>query len=112
MATVSASSQCGSIDLLEQLGVNVNLPPDRISACLDELGLGILFARVVHPAMKYAAPVRSELGFRTIFNFLGPLTNPAFPDFQLIGVSNPAIQEMYANCLQRMGIKKGWVVFR
>ena len=106
----SASSQCGSIDLLEQLGVNVNLTPERISACLDELGLAILFARVVHPAMKFAGPVRTELGFRTIFNFLGPLTNPAFPDYQLIGVSNPAVQEMYASCLQRLGIKKGWVV--
>jgi anthranilate phosphoribosyltransferase len=106
----SASSKCGSIDLLEHLGVNVMIDPETICQCLDDIGLGILFARTVHPAMKFAAPVRKELGFRTIFNFLGPLTNPAKPDFQLVGVSNPKIQEMYAKCLQRLNIKRAWVV--
>jgi anthranilate phosphoribosyltransferase len=106
----SASSQCGSIDLLEQLGVNVMLEPEKVALCLDEMGVGILFARTVHPAMRFAGPVRSELGFRTIFNFLGPLTNPLSPDFQLVGVSNPAVQEMYASSLQRLGIRRAWVV--
>ncbi len=106
----SASSQCGSIDLLEKLGVNVNLDPAKIGACLDTVGIGILFARVVHPAMKHAAPIRGELKIRTIFNFLGPLTNPATPDFQLVGISNVKFIETYAECLQKLGIKRAWVV--
>ncbi|MDX9752991.1 MAG: anthranilate phosphoribosyltransferase [bacterium] len=106
----SASSKCGSIDLLEALGIPVMLDPEQIGRSLDTVGIGILFARVVHPAMKYAAPVRSELGFRTIFNYLGPLTNPVLPAFQLVGVSNPGVQEMYAQSLQRLGTQKAWVV--
>jgi len=106
----SASSRCGSIDLLEQLGVNVNLSPESIGRCLDEAGIAILFARVVHPAMRHAAPVRTELGIRTIFNWLGPLTNPAKPAFQLVGISNRNVMETYAACLQRLGIRRAWVV--
>lgn len=106
----SATSPCGSIDLLEKLGVNVMLEPERIGACLDEVGIGVLFARVVHPAMKFAAPVRTELGFRTIFNYLGPLTNPAIPDFQLVGISDATRLETYAQCLQKLGVKRAWVV--
>lgn len=106
----SASSQCGSIDVLETLGVNVNLSPDEIARSLESINLGILFARVVHPAMKHAAPVRTELGIRTIFNWLGPLTNPAKPSYQLVGISNPAFQHTYADCLQKLGITKAWVV--
>lgn len=106
----SASSQCGSIDVLETLGVNVNQSPDEIAQSLNTIGMGILFARVVHPAMKHAAPIRSELGIRTIFNWLGPLTNPAKPSFQLVGISNPAFQQTYAECLQKLGITKAWIV--
>lgn len=106
----SATSQCGSIDLLEKLGVNIMLDPGRIGACLDEVGMAVLFARTVHPAMKHAAPIRSELGFRTIFNFLGPLTNPATPQFQLVGISDPTRLETYAACLQKLGIQRAWVV--
>jgi anthranilate phosphoribosyltransferase len=107
----SATSRCGSIDLLEQLGVNVNLGPELIAKCLEEIGLGILFARTVHPAMKFAAPIRGELGFRTIFNFLGPLTNPARPSYQLVGISNGDFLDTYAQCLQKLGIRRAWVVF-
>ncbi len=106
----SATSLCGSIDLLEKLGVNVMLTPEQIASCLDEIGMTVLFARVVHPAMKYAAPVRSELGFRTIFNFLGPLTNPASPRYQLVGISDATRLEVYAQCLQKLGLQKAWVV--
>ncbi len=105
----SATSKCGSIDLLEQLGVNINLGPDGIARCLDQCGVGVVFARMVHPAMKHAAPVRAELGFRTIFNFLGPLTNPAKPTFQLVGISDPRYVELYAQCLHKMGIQRAWV---
>ncbi len=106
----SATSKCGSIDLLEQLGVNVMITPEQAGCCLDEVGFSVLFARTVHPAMKYAAPVRSELGFRTIFNFLGPLTNPASPDYQLVGISDVGHIETYAQCLQKLGLKRAWVV--
>ncbi|MBI1388090.1 MAG: anthranilate phosphoribosyltransferase [bacterium] len=105
----SASSRCGSIDLLERLGVDINQEPENIAATLDETGMAVLFARVVHPAMKFAGPVRAELGFRTIFNFLGPLTNPARPDYQLVGVGDGARLELYANCLLRLGVKRAWV---
>ncbi|MBZ0256840.1 anthranilate phosphoribosyltransferase [bacterium] len=105
----SASSKCGSIDVLEKLGVNINLGPDGIAKCLDQCGIGVLFARMVHPAMKHAAPVRGELGFRTIFNFLGPLTNPAKPTYQLVGISDGAYLELYAKCLHKMGIQRAWV---
>lgn len=106
----SATSQCGSIDLLEQLGVNVMLSPERMGECLDEVGIAVLFARVVHPAMKHAAPVRSELKYRTIFNFLGPLTNPASPEFQLVGISDASRLDTYAQCLQKLGLRRAWVV--
>lgn len=105
----SATSKCGSIDLLERLGVNINLGPDGIAKCLDQCGIGVLFARMVHPAMKHAAPVRAELGFRTIFNFLGPLTNPAKPTYQLVGISDATYMELYAKCLHKMGIQRAWV---
>jgi anthranilate phosphoribosyltransferase len=106
----SASSKCGSIDLFEQIGVNVMASPETVTRCLNETGLGVLFARTFHPAMKHAAPIRSELKFRTIFNFLGPLTNPARPSFQLVGISDQTRMETYANCLQKLGIERAWVV--
>ncbi len=106
----SATSQCGSIDLLEKMGVNVMMSPEQISQCLQHAGMTVLFARVVHPAMKFAAPVRSELGFRTIFNYLGPLTNPARPSFQLVGVSSAAFLDTYASCLKLLGLERGWVL--
>lgn len=106
----SATSKCGSFDLLEELGVNINLNAEGIARCINTVGIGALFARVVHPAMKHAGPIRAELGFRTIFNFLGPLTNPARPDFQLVGISDERFMELYAHCLMKMGLKRAWVV--
>ncbi|MGI6457859.1 MAG: anthranilate phosphoribosyltransferase [bacterium] len=106
----SATSKCGSIDLFEYLGINVMMTPEQMAHCLHTTGLSVLFARVVHPAMKYAAPVRTALKFRTIFNFLGPLTNPTVPDFQLIGISDQQYLEIYASCLQQLGVKKAWIV--
>jgi anthranilate phosphoribosyltransferase len=82
------SSQCGSADVLEKLGVNLNLSPAQIGACIDEIGIGFMFAPAHHPAMKHVAPIRKELGIRTIFNLLGPLVNPAEADCQVIGVSD------------------------
>lgn len=106
----SATSRCGSIDLFERLGVNVMMSSEQAAKCLAEIGLTVLFARVVHPAMKHAAPVRSELGFRTIFNFLGPLTNPAKPAYQLVGISDSRYLNTYAACLQKLGVRRAWVV--
>lgn len=106
----SATSRCGSIDLFERLGVNVMMTAEQATRCLEAINLTVLFARVVHPAMKYAAPIRSELGFRTIFNFLGPMTNPAKPAHQLVGISDVRYIETYASCLQRLGSHRSWVV--
>ena len=84
------SSRSGSADVLEALGVRIDLPAEEVARAIDEIGLGFCFAPVAHGAMKYAAPVRKQLGFRTIFNLLGPLTNPAGADFQLIGAGRMA----------------------
>ncbi|HEY8463681.1 MAG TPA: anthranilate phosphoribosyltransferase, partial [Bacillota bacterium] len=83
------SSQCGSADLLEALGIKVDLPPEKIETCLKETGFGFMFAPLFHQSMKHAVAPRRELGFRTIFNLLGPLTNPAAANCQLIGVYKP-----------------------
>lgn len=107
----SATSMCGSIDLFEIMGIDINISPEIAGSCIDEIGLGVLFARTVHPAMKHAAPIRSELGFRTIFNYLGPLTNPAKPAFQLVGISDPSKLEIYAQCLRQLGSERAWVVY-
>ncbi|MCR4331370.1 MAG: anthranilate phosphoribosyltransferase [Sulfuricaulis sp.] len=99
----SVSSTCGSADVLEALGVNLNLTPEQVGNSIDEIGIGFMFAPNFHGAMKYAAPVRRELGVRTIFNILGPLTNPAGADNQVLGVFHPDLVGIQARVLQRLG---------
>ncbi len=106
----AASGKCGSADLLEALGVNVDLEPENVKQCIDEIGIGFLFAPKFHKAMKYAAGPRKELGIRTIFNILGPLTNPANATHQLMGVYNPELTEILASVLGNLGINRAMVV--
>jgi anthranilate phosphoribosyltransferase len=104
------SSRCGSADLLEALGIKVDLPPERVEECLKEAGIGFLFAPAFHSAMKHVVGPRRELGFRTIFNVLGPLTNPAGANCQLLGVYDSDLTEVLAKVLQRLGVKRAMVV--
>ena len=106
----SASSRCGSADLLEALGVHVSAGPAAIERCLDEAGIAFLFAPVFHPSMKHAGPTRKELGIRTAFNLLGPLTNPAGAARQLVGVPRPELTELVARSLAQLGAERAWVV--
>ncbi|RMG93999.1 MAG: anthranilate phosphoribosyltransferase [Deltaproteobacteria bacterium] len=106
----AASSRCGSADVLEALGVDVEAPPSVVARCIDEVGVGFLFARSLHPAMAHAAPVRRALGVRTIFNLLGPLTNPAFADRYAMGVFDPTRAEDMARVLAALGAQRALVV--
>ncbi len=106
----SASSQCGSADVLEALGVNLDASPEKVGQCIDTVGIGFLYARTLHGAMKHVAAPRSELGTRTVFNILGPLTNPARADRQVIGVFDAARVEEIAHVLSNMGTKRAFVV--
>ena len=106
----SMSSKSGTADCLETLGVNIALTPAQASRCLREVGLAFLFAQAYHPAMKYAAPVRKELGFRTVFNLIGPLTNPARVRRQLVGVYDKEWCVPLAQALGRLGADRAWVV--
>jgi anthranilate phosphoribosyltransferase len=106
----AASSQSGSADLLEALGVAVDVPAVRVADSIDTIGIGFMFARTYHPAMRHAAPVRSELGVRTLFNLLGPLTNPAGATHQLLGVYDRDRVEQVAQVLALLGSKRAWVV--
>jgi anthranilate phosphoribosyltransferase len=106
----SVSSRCGSADVLETLGVRIDLGPGEIGRCLDEIGIGFLFAPRLHPAMKYAAVPRREVGIRTIFNLLGPLTNPASASIQLLGVYDPGLTETMAQVLSLLGTHRALVV--
>jgi anthranilate phosphoribosyltransferase len=106
----SVSSTCGSADVLEALGVNLNLTPEQVGHSIDEIGIGFMFAPNFHGAMKHAAPVRRELGVRTIFNVLGPLTNPAGADNQVMGVFHPDLVGIQARVLQRLGSRHVLVV--
>ncbi|MGH2746709.1 MAG: anthranilate phosphoribosyltransferase [Actinomycetota bacterium] len=99
----AASSRCGSADVLETLGVRIDLPPEGVSRCIAEAGIGFCFAPVFHPAMRHAASPRRELGVATIFNFLGPLTNPAGATRQALGVSDPRMLEPMVETLGRLG---------
>jgi anthranilate phosphoribosyltransferase len=105
-----ATSKSGSADVFEALGVSLALSPEQVGQCIDELGLGFCFAPSVHAAMKHVAPVRKQLGFRTIFNLLGPLTNPAGAEFQLIGASRVALAELLAGALAQLGTRHALVV--
>lgn len=106
----SVSSTCGSADVLETLGVNLNLTPEQVGRSIDQIGIGFMFAPNFHGAMKYAAPVRRELGVRTLFNVLGPLTNPAGADNQVMGVFHPDLVGIQARVLQRLGSRHVLVV--
>jgi anthranilate phosphoribosyltransferase len=106
----SVSSSCGSADVLEALGVNVNLTPQQVAKCVDEIGIGFMFAPNHHSAMKHAAPVRRELGVRTIFNLLGPLTNPANASRQLMGVFSKDLTLKLTKVLQNLGSEHVLVV--
>jgi anthranilate phosphoribosyltransferase len=104
------SSQCGSADVLEALGVRIDLDADQVRICLQEVGIGFMFAPVFHPAMKYAAAPRRELGIRTVFNILGPLTNPAGASAQVLGVADETLVEKLALVLQSLGCRHAMVV--
>jgi anthranilate phosphoribosyltransferase len=106
----SSTSRCGSADLLEALGVNIELEPEQVGRCIDEVGFGFMFAPRHHQAMAHVMPVRKELGVRTIFNFLGPLTNPAGAPRQLLGVSDRHYQETIAEALVGLGSVRAMVV--
>lgn len=106
----SVSSQSGSADVLEALGVNINLTPEQTARCIDEVGFGFMFAPNYHSAMKHAAPVRREMGIRTLFNILGPLTNPAGAKQQVMGVFHSDLVGIQARVLQRLGSKRVMVV--
>jgi anthranilate phosphoribosyltransferase len=106
----SVSSQCGSADVLEALGVNIQAPPAVVEQCLSEVGVAFLFAPTFHPAMKHVAQARKELGVRTAFNLLGPLTNPARPTRQIVGVPRPELTELLARSLLLLGSERAWVV--
>ncbi|MBI2939543.1 MAG: anthranilate phosphoribosyltransferase [Chloroflexi bacterium] len=104
------SSQCGSADVLEALGVTINLDADRVARCIDEAGIGFMFAPLFHPAMKYAAGPRREIGIRTVFNLLGPLTNPAGAAAQVLGVGDTTLVPKLAAVLQQLGCRHALVV--
>jgi anthranilate phosphoribosyltransferase len=106
----SATSQCGSADVLEALGARIDLEPDAVAACIEEVGFGFMFAPKHHSATRHVVPVRKALGVRTIFNFLGPLTNPAGARRQVIGVSDPAKLETLALALAELGAESALVV--
>jgi anthranilate phosphoribosyltransferase len=107
----SVSSQSGSADVLEALGANINLKPEQVATCIAETGVGFMFAPNHHSAMKHAAPVRRELGVRTIFNILGPLTNPANAPQQVMGVFHPDLVGIQVRVLQRLGSERALTVF-
>jgi anthranilate phosphoribosyltransferase len=107
----AVSSQSGSADVLEVLGANINLKPEQVGRCIDEIGVGFMFAPAHHAAMKHAAPVRRELGVRTIFNILGPLTNPAGAPTQVMGVFHPDLVGIQVRVLQRLGARHAMTVY-
>jgi anthranilate phosphoribosyltransferase len=107
----AVSSQSGSADVLESLGANINLKPEQVGRCIDEVGVGFMFAPSHHAAMKHAAPVRRELGVRTIFNILGPLTNPAGAPTQLMGVFHPDLVGIQVRVLERLNARHAMTVY-
>src|SRR5947199_4218198 len=106
----SVTSKCGSADVVEALGVNISLPPARMAACLKEVGIAFLFAPSMHSALKYVQPARRELRLRTVFNLLGPLTNPAHASAQLVGVYSAELVEKLAEVLSMLGLRRAMVV--
>jgi anthranilate phosphoribosyltransferase len=106
----SVSSKCGSADLFEALGVHISADPATVERCLDQAGIAFLFAPTFHPSMRHAGPTRKDLGVRTAFNLLGPLTNPAGASRQLVGVPRPELTELVARSLALLGSERAWVV--
>ncbi|MBM3947344.1 MAG: anthranilate phosphoribosyltransferase, partial [SAR202 cluster bacterium] len=106
----AASGVCGSADLLEACGVKLALKPESVKRCVEEVGIGFMFAQAFHPAMRFVAPVRREIGIRTVFNILGPLTNPAFVQHQLVGVPQPRFGPLVADALSALGLRHALVV--
>jgi anthranilate phosphoribosyltransferase len=106
----SVSSRCGSADLFEALGVEITAPPAVVESCLEKAGIAFFFAPTFHPSMRHAGPTRKELGVRTAFNLLGPLTNPAGAKRQLVGVPRPELTELVARALALLGSERAWVV--
>src|SRR6058998_2138656 len=106
----SVSSLCGSADVVETLGVNLDLPPHKVARCVEEVGIGFLYAPLLHTAMKHVMAARREMGVRTVFNMLGPLTNPAGANAQVIGVYSPALTEPLARVLAELGTHRAFVV--
>jgi anthranilate phosphoribosyltransferase len=107
----SVTGKCGSADVLENLGIKIDAEPEVVEKCINEIGIGFLFAPKFHPAMKYATPVRREIGIRTIFNLLGPLTNPAQAKAQVLGVYSEELTEKIAEVLGKLGIEIAYVVY-
>ena len=107
----AASSQCGTADCLEALGVNIRQDPDMCRRLLDEVGMCFFFAQQYHTSMKYVGAIRKELGFRTVFNILGPLTNPGKPSMQLLGVYDEYLVQPLAQVLMNLGVRRGMVVY-
>ena len=106
----AASGSCGAADVLEALGVRIELPPEGVERCINEGGIGFMFAQAFHPSMRHAGPVRREIGIRTVFNILGPLTNPAAAQRQLIGVAYPELGEKVADVMRLLGSERSLVV--
>ncbi len=106
----SISSKCGSADVLEELGVNLNIDPEIVEEAVNEIGIGFMFAPMYHGSMKYAGKARQDCGIRSIFNMLGPLTNPASASCQILGVYSPDLTEMFARALKLLGVEKAFVV--
>jgi len=105
------TSACGSADVLEALGAKIDLGPEQVAECIQKTGFGFMFAQTFHPAMKHAGPTRREIGVRTVFNILGPLTNPAGAQHQLLGVARPELAEKMAAALARLGSRHALVVY-
>ena len=106
----SVTSRCGSADVLERLGLNLNMNPEDVERAIEHVGIGFMFAPAFHPAMKYAVAARKEIGIRTVFNVLGPLTNPASADAQLLGVYDAKLVEPLAYVLKKLGCEEAMVV--
>ena len=106
----SATSKCGSADVMEALGIDIQMPMDRLRTAITEVGIGFLFAQRFHTAMKHVMPTRTQLKVRTVFNILGPLANPASACFQVVGVSSPEIMELMGNTLLGLGLRHAFVV--
>ena len=107
----AASSKCGTADCLEALGVKIDIEPDKMKKVMDESNISFLFAQKYHPAMRYVGPVRKAIGVPTVFNILGPLTNPAYNTYQLLGVYSEELLETVANALKDLGLKHAMVVY-